>query len=306
MELYSNLLGTTVSIDGYLNAANQILLTHRGIKDFARGMMEQIKTCYTVISSDPDHSVVLCRASYRDITVTEMGETLKLADIYAKLPTLTAFNIAFDRAIISILGFPSNVYSVLEFGEKTLRPEPEVKNFADIPEKIEEETSPAEAKKAEMENNGNEADAAADNEKADKALEEKPPFEPASDQEGKQNDDVPSKGHSVVPEKTESEATQVSTKEEKTEKTENTVKVPDKKKTNLDDYVLNFGIFTGTGTTVRQAFERAAIDESVKATIKLYLAKDLSKVKKETNKDEYYGLMALRTFARRNGGDSNG
>ena len=149
MELYSSLIGKKVAIDGYQDVGGNTLLKRRGLKEVADTLPLKVK--YKVISNDPAHSVVLCKMKYKDgnkvCKSSAIGEVVAPKDIYEKYPTTTAFNMAYDRALVSLLGLPSCTYSTLEFyseENKDLMTASNTENaLADNPEPTSEQERPA-------------------------------------------------------------------------------------------------------------------------------------------------------------------
>ena len=123
MQIYSRLLRATIDLDGYVNTDTNIILKHSALDQYARDL-GFIDSSYEIISSEMDHSVVLCTLTYRGPaeqgilrTATALGETSKgvLSGSFENYPTMTAMEMAIDRAMIKLLVLPSNTYSVLEF-----------------------------------------------------------------------------------------------------------------------------------------------------------------------------------------------
>ncbi len=124
MQIYSRLFKATIDLDGYENTDTNIIIKHSALDQYARDL-GFIDSKYEIISCDIEHSVVLCTLTYRGPsaeqgivrTATALGETCKniLSGSFENYPTMTAMEMAFDRAMIKLLVLPSNTYSVLEF-----------------------------------------------------------------------------------------------------------------------------------------------------------------------------------------------
>jgi len=76
-----------------------------------------IKYDMEIVSSDPAHSIAICRMYDEHRFVTECGESLPetlTTDIARQYPTLIAYQRAFDRAAIAFLALPGKVFSNME------------------------------------------------------------------------------------------------------------------------------------------------------------------------------------------------
>lgn len=65
-------------------------------------------------------------------------------------------------------------------------------------------------------------------------------------------------------------------------------------KPELKNFIVDFGIFKGNGCTVEQVFEQARKDKKVKATLDIYLSKNVADI---GNKTERYSILALQRYA---------
>lgn len=118
MEIYCGLFNAKIDLDGEVNVQKNMILTHKSLKDYI-SRLEDVSINYDYIRTDCEHSIVACRMSsvqYRR-SVIEIGETQSefLPDNFKKIPFMTAFSMAFDRAAIRFLKLPTNAYSFLEF-----------------------------------------------------------------------------------------------------------------------------------------------------------------------------------------------
>lgn len=69
-------------------------------------------------------------------------------------------------------------------------------------------------------------------------------------------------------------------------------------KQNVKDYVVNVGIFSNTGLTVQEVFKQAEKDVKIRATLELYLSKNVADIKIQK---ERYGIAALQKYAKQIG-----
>lgn len=67
------------------------------------------------------------------------------------------------------------------------------------------------------------------------------------------------------------------------------------KKADVKDFIVEIGIFAGTGATVQQIFEQAQKDKKIQATLDLYLSKDASSI---SAKQERFSIFALQKYAK--------
>lgn len=217
MKIYSGLLNTNLELDAYDNNYANIIITHKTLVEYI-AKMDNVRICYKVIKAELEHAVVQCELSCGQYKcyITEIGETTKetLGKVFANYPVLIAQQMAFDRAVIKFLQFPSNCYSNLEF----------IRNAQD-------------SLKMNMQ---------AENE-SDK----------------KSNDSL--KGTDKIP---------------------------------LEDYIVDFGIFTGTGLTVKDIFAQAAINIKVHAALNIYLSKNPAEIRE---RPERHGVIALKRYAHKTG-----
>ena len=94
------------------------MITHDSLNDIVNelGIIYE----YTLKACNLDHAVVECKASYEGKTVIGIGETVtsKLAGLSASIPTQMAYKRAFDASIISLLRFPSKIYTDCQLGKE--------------------------------------------------------------------------------------------------------------------------------------------------------------------------------------------
>lgn len=118
MEIYSGLTCSKINIHGWETLNQEVVVAHRGLYDYIQEMHADINVSYNVLACNPDHAVVLCTLKSKSYNreITEIGETCKntLDGAFKFYPVTTAYEIAFDRAVIKFLVLPSNTYSSLE------------------------------------------------------------------------------------------------------------------------------------------------------------------------------------------------
>ena len=110
------------NIEGKLYDNGYVMVKHNDLEDLIMGLGAQIE--YHLVHCAVPDVAVECRMTLGNRTITKIGETCTstTSDKFQKEYVITtAYQRAFDRAAIRILGLGSNVYSYSEIPMKEIR-----------------------------------------------------------------------------------------------------------------------------------------------------------------------------------------
>ncbi|HJB29155.1 MAG TPA: hypothetical protein IAA06_10250 [Candidatus Blautia faecavium] len=115
MKIFSQNFKSYYEVKGYRNEKNNLILDFNEIKRIAREF--QLKEEYSFIKAEIDHAVVLCTVvSPEGISVSAIGEAVRetLHGIYRYNPVTAVSEIAYGRAVINYMMFPSTTFSEID------------------------------------------------------------------------------------------------------------------------------------------------------------------------------------------------
>ena len=118
MKVKSNFFKREFDVDIFDKEENGKLIhviKHDSLRHVYLNQLTGVKATYHPVVSDINHSVVMCNITdNKGRSITEVGESLEATltdDISKNYPTLTAFQRAFDRAMIAYLDLEGKVLS---------------------------------------------------------------------------------------------------------------------------------------------------------------------------------------------------
>lgn len=279
MEIFSQLINGKIQLDGYESVGKNYIVYHNALEAFIRSFSD-IKDDYRVIDTDVKHSVVICTLTSEKFArqVTAMGETCPetLSGSFCHYPTMTAMEIAFDRAAIKFLQLPTITYSNLEFlinTEKKELPGLGGKDEGDYILNFGAFTGKGLSVRQAFDLSG-----ADDSMAATLKLY-------LSKTTSDIRDEIERNGVVAI----QRYAAQLQREDEaSTNDRDKNYPKPD-----VEDYILDFGIFTGKGMSVREAFLQAFWDYKIADFLTKSLGRDADAI---LDKKEKIGLKAIQRF----------
>lgn len=274
-SVYCGAIRAWIELDGWVSEDQMIVVTHKSLCNYMQETFPSVMVKRQVLCPEAGHAVVICsiKGEIGGISkyVQEMGETLieYLKGNFRQYPAVTAWNMAYDRAVIRFLGMPDNVYSSLEFHSVSDRNYPQ-------------DSFQENLKATDMGDEESYANASDALPYPIPGMEEELPPIPEDIPENPVFDDAQG-------------AQKNQTNTQPTQNLQNgQPPVQAKNKTDVADYILDFGIYAGRGITVREAFEEAKLTESAQANLEIYLSKtDIASV---GDRNERIGLIALQRY----------